>query len=113
MSWLSRFSHFSPLFSLGASFRKVYGKLAGTGMFEMMTASQDEDEHSMEMHMPYIVQVMKANPNYTLVPILIGSSRSCFFCFFCLFFVCLFVCLFTLVPILSAPVGLVFLFVFD
>lgn len=53
--------------------KEVYGKLAGTGMFEMMTASQDEDEHSMEMHMPYIVQVMKANPNYTLVPILIGS----------------------------------------
>ena len=68
-------SSFSSFFFLSFPAREVYAALAETGRFEMMTASQDENEHSMEMHMPYIAQVMKANESYTLVPILVGSSR--------------------------------------
>lgn len=42
------------------------------GMFETMTREQDEDEHSIEMHLPYVAKVM-AGREYTVVPILVGS----------------------------------------
>jgi len=37
----------------------VYGELYGTGLFEEMSISTDEDEHSIEMHLPYIAKVME------------------------------------------------------
>jgi AmmeMemoRadiSam system protein B len=70
---LSGFARYDTPVGSGRIDAEVYAALAETGRFEMMTASQDENEHSMEMHMPYIAQVMKANESYTLVPILVGS----------------------------------------
>ena len=37
----------------------VYGELFGTGLFEEMSLSTDEDEHSIEMHLPYVAKVME------------------------------------------------------
>lgn len=36
----------------------VYSELEATGQFERMSTSVDEDEHSLEMHLPYIARVM-------------------------------------------------------
>lgn len=43
-----------------------------TGEFDQMDLSVDEDEHSIEMHLPYIIHVMRGRP-FTLVPILVGD----------------------------------------
>jgi hypothetical protein len=37
----------------------VYSELKRTGMFEDMSRSIDEAEHSMEMHLPYLAKVFK------------------------------------------------------
>ena len=39
---------------------QVYSELAAEGAFEPMTLRTDEDEHSIEMHLPYIAKVMEA-----------------------------------------------------
>ncbi|GAB5361477.1 hypothetical protein AAMO2058_000716500 [Amorphochlora amoebiformis] len=51
---------------------KVNEELSKTKKFKKMTLSHDEDEHSIEMHLPYIAHVMKGY-HFTLVPILVGS----------------------------------------
>jgi len=48
--------------------------LCDTGLFETMTMEADEDEHSIEMQLPYIAKVMEcARHSYTIVPIMVGS----------------------------------------
>lgn len=37
----------------------VYGELWKTGMFERMSLQTDEDEHSIEMHLPYTAKAME------------------------------------------------------
>lgn len=37
----------------------VYTKLESTGKFERMSMKVDEDEHSIEMQLPYIAKVMQ------------------------------------------------------
>lgn len=37
----------------------VYHELRASGQFETMTRSVDEDEHSIEMHLPYVAKVME------------------------------------------------------
>lgn len=53
--------------------------------FSTMTKKQDEDEHSLEMHLPFIYKMMEAkrraedsetNETFTLVPILVGDLSS-------------------------------------
>nr|CAI5867676.1 unnamed protein product [Callosobruchus analis] len=45
-----------------------------TGQFEWMDLDTDENEHSIEMHLPYIAKVMENFKNqFTIVPILVGS----------------------------------------
>lgn len=36
----------------------VYSELDATGQFERMEMDVDEEEHSLEMHLPYIAKVM-------------------------------------------------------
>ena len=43
-----------------------------TGKFGQMTKKQDEQEHSLEMHLPFIAKVFKGH-NVSLVPILVGN----------------------------------------
>jgi len=49
--------------------------LMRTGKFERMSLSVDEEEHSLEMHLPYIAHVMKGR-DFSLVPIMVGAIDS-------------------------------------
>ncbi|XP_026465683.1 protein MEMO1-like [Ctenocephalides felis] len=52
----------------------IYKELEATGEFEWMDMQTDEDEHSIEMHLPYIAKVMSDyKDQYTVIPILVGS----------------------------------------
>ena len=46
--------------------------LYATGQFEQMRQSVDEDEHSIEMHLPYLVHVMEGQA-WSIVPVLVGA----------------------------------------
>lgn len=37
----------------------VYAELEGSGAFDKMTQDVDEAEHSLELHMPYVVHVLR------------------------------------------------------
>jgi len=53
---------------------QVYEELFNTGLFEPMSTQTDEDEHSLEMHLPYIAKVMESKQDeFTIVPVLVGS----------------------------------------
>ncbi|GLE09800.1 hypothetical protein PINS_up021656 [Pythium insidiosum] len=54
--------------------REVNEQLLATGKFERMSLQVDEDEHSIEMHLPFVVQVMKSRA-FTAVPILVGDTK--------------------------------------
>eukprot|EP01121_Diplochlamys_sp_Union-15-3_P018877 TRINITY_DN6972_c0_g1_i2.p1 TRINITY_DN6972_c0_g1~~TRINITY_DN6972_c0_g1_i2.p1 ORF type:complete len:313 (-),score=47.74 TRINITY_DN6972_c0_g1_i2:16-897(-) len=51
---------------------KVIKELRETKEFSTMSRDVDEDEHSIEMQLPYIYHMMKGK-KYTLVPILVGQ----------------------------------------
>ena len=41
---------------------------------QVMNVEQDEDEHSIEMHLSYIARVMESRKgHFTVVPVLVGS----------------------------------------
>jgi AmmeMemoRadiSam system protein B len=50
-------------------------ELEETGEFRRMNLRVDEEEHSLEMHLPYIAHVMKGH-DFTLVPIMVGSINA-------------------------------------
>ena len=59
---------FSPL---------VYSELNSTGHFEQMSQTVDEEEHSIEMHLPYVAKVMESRRGqFTVVPILVGALNE-------------------------------------
>ncbi|GBG31911.1 Protein MEMO1 [Hondaea fermentalgiana] len=45
---------------------------APSGTFGTMSRSVDEEEHSIEMHLPYVVHVMRGH-DFKIVPILVGN----------------------------------------
>jgi len=59
--------------------RSINNELMATDEFEVMSLEADEDEHSIEMHLPYIARVMQRQspggspPAFTVVPVLVGS----------------------------------------
>ncbi|KAI8806570.1 MEMO1 family [Cladochytrium replicatum] len=57
--------------------KKVNDELLETGHFTTMSVQTDEDEHSIEMHLPYIYKIMegKSTP-FTVVPILVGALST-------------------------------------
>ncbi|BES93867.1 Memo-like protein [Nesidiocoris tenuis] len=56
---------------------QIYSELDATGQFERMEMDVDEEEHSLEMHLPYIAKVMSSfKYNFTIVPILVGSLST-------------------------------------
>ncbi|XP_036363355.1 protein MEMO1 isoform X1 [Octopus sinensis] len=56
---------------------KVYKELMATGHLEQMSRETDEQEHSIEMHLPYIAKVMESKKGqFTIVPILVGSLQG-------------------------------------
>jgi len=62
--------------------RAMNAELMATEEFEVMSLEADEDEHSIEMHLPYIARVMQnayggsegsGGRGFTVVPVLVGS----------------------------------------
>ncbi|PNF35993.1 Protein MEMO1 [Cryptotermes secundus] len=63
----------TPLYDLRID-TQVYADMEATGQFEWMNMSMDEDEHSIEMHLPYIAKIMEDfKDSFTIVPVLVGS----------------------------------------
>ncbi|XP_046743332.1 protein MEMO1 [Diprion similis] len=63
----------TPLYDLHID-QQVYRELEETNQFEWMDMNTDEDEHSIEMHLPYIAKVMEDfKDSFTIIPILVGS----------------------------------------
>lgn len=50
-------------------------RLQETNLFRSLTKSQEEDEHSLELHLPYIRKVFENKP-ITLVPIMVGELKN-------------------------------------
>ncbi|EST05245.1 MEMO1 family [Kalmanozyma brasiliensis GHG001] len=54
--------------------RALTAELAATGKFSTMTQQEDEDEHSLELHLPYIRHVFPSH--IKIVPILVGAINT-------------------------------------
>ncbi|KIM34077.1 hypothetical protein M408DRAFT_90130 [Serendipita vermifera MAFF 305830] len=52
--------------------RETIEELQGSGAFELMSETTDEDEHSIEMHLPYVRKIFE-RIDIKIVPILVGS----------------------------------------
>ncbi|XP_045509274.1 protein MEMO1 [Colias croceus] len=63
----------TPLYDLTID-KQIYAELEATRQFERMDIQTDEDEHSIEMHLPYIAKVMEEyKTGFTIIPILVGT----------------------------------------
>ncbi|GAA5898163.1 Mho1p [Sporobolomyces salmoneus] len=67
-------SYSTPLGELPLD-RETISELSKTGKFEWMDRETDEDEHSLEMHLPYIRKVFEGR-DIKIVPILVGSIST-------------------------------------
>lgn len=57
--------------------KQLVQELFETEEFEYMDRQVDEDEHSIEMHLPYIYHIMQNRPaGFTIVPVLVGNLSS-------------------------------------
>ncbi|XP_039289216.1 protein MEMO1-like [Nilaparvata lugens] len=66
----------TPLYDLQID-SQVYAELDATGHFERMNIDVDEEEHSIEMHLPYIAKVMQDyKDSFTIIPVLVGSLSA-------------------------------------
>lgn len=64
----------TPLYDLEIDL-EVTSELLATNQFDKMSIETDEDEHSIEMHLPYIAKVMKSRKGaFKIVPILVGHT---------------------------------------
>jgi len=66
----------TPLYDLSIN-TEISRELLDTGHFEVMTVEADEDEHSIEMQLPYIAKVMEsARGKFNIVPVMVGSLST-------------------------------------
>ncbi|CAF1492000.1 unnamed protein product, partial [Adineta ricciae] len=66
----------TPLYNIQID-TKITNDLHRAGLFSVMNQQQDSDEHSLEMHLPYIAKVFeKKRKDFQLIPILVGSLDS-------------------------------------
>ncbi|XP_072023601.1 LOW QUALITY PROTEIN: protein MEMO1-like [Amphiura filiformis] len=57
--------------------REICSELVKTGHFQKMNKSVDEDEHSIEMHLPYVAKVFENyQGRFKIVPVLVGSLKA-------------------------------------
>jgi len=56
--------------------RDVVGKLYDSGHFSKMKQNADEDEHSLELHSPFVANIVQQNPSIKLVPILLSGGQG-------------------------------------
>eukprot|EP00742_Colponemidia_sp_Colp-10_P004552 GILJ01004858.1.p1 GENE.GILJ01004858.1~~GILJ01004858.1.p1 ORF type:complete len:314 (+),score=40.14 GILJ01004858.1:71-943(+) len=72
---LTQCTHYqTPLGDIAVDLETV-AELKAAGEFDMMSRKVDEDEHSLEMHLPYIWQVMNGK-EFKLIPILVGAGGA-------------------------------------
>ncbi|KAL9952452.1 hypothetical protein ACROYT_G039711 [Oculina patagonica] len=63
----------TPLYNISID-TEVNSELYATGEFEKLNQANDETEHSIELHLPYIAKVMESKKDqFKIVPILVGS----------------------------------------
>ncbi|XP_065320187.1 protein MEMO1-like isoform X2 [Gordionus sp. m RMFG-2023] len=63
----------TPFYNLKID-QEIYEKLRKSGKFKIFNIKQDEDEHSLEMQLPYIAKIMEGfQNNFTIIPIIVGS----------------------------------------
>lgn len=63
----------TPLYDLKID-TAINAELDATQEFQWMDMKTDEDEHSIEMHLPYVAKVMEDfKDQFTIVPVMIGS----------------------------------------
>lgn len=55
--------------------KETIAELAATGKFARMEQGVDEAEHSLELHLPFLVHAMQGRP-FTLVPIMVGAVST-------------------------------------
>ncbi|XP_065564446.1 protein MEMO1-like [Artemia franciscana] len=66
----------TPLYDLVIDM-EVNNELAATGHFQWMSADTDENEHSIELHLPYVAKVFERyRDQFTVIPILVGSLST-------------------------------------
>lgn len=66
----------TPLYNLDIDL-EMNEELLATGKFEKMSQDTDEDEHSLEMHLPFIAKVMSSKQGkFKIVPVLVGSLST-------------------------------------
>lgn len=70
---VSKFSSKCPPYSSGDDL--AIDELKSTGKFETMSQSTDEDEHSIELHLPYVRKIFEGL-DIQIVPILIGAINK-------------------------------------
>lgn len=51
----------------------VRAELLANPLFQRMTQGVDEDEHSIEMHLPYVAHRIGATQGITIVPVMVGA----------------------------------------
>ena len=64
----------TPLYNLSID-KDLNRELLQTKLFEEMPMQADEEEHSIEMHLPYVAKVMEGK-QFKIVPIMVGSLSS-------------------------------------
>lgn len=64
----------TPFYDLTVD-QEIYEELYSSGLFEEMTIHTDEDEHSIEMHLPYVAKMME-NQQFTIIPVMVGSLTT-------------------------------------
>lgn len=66
----------TPLYNLSVD-TAIIDELLATGEFDKLSRDDDETEHSIELHLPYIAKVMESKRDqFKIVPILVGSLKS-------------------------------------
>lgn len=74
---LTKFAHYETPIGTVPVDVDTTAELSDTGLFDKMSAQTDEDEHSFEMHMPFLYKVASAQGTVPkLVPILVGSCSA-------------------------------------
>ncbi len=54
---------------------ETVSELSATGKFYQLNKTAEEDEHSLELHLPYIRKIFE-NSEISLVPIMVGSIKE-------------------------------------
>ena len=55
---------------------EIRQRLVQTGLFDTTSQRVDEEEHSIEMHLPYLAAILSGNPAITIVPIMVGRVTA-------------------------------------